>query len=119
MPIDFDLMEVILDSAIIIIYLATFFLILKLSKKLYGGRFTTVIPPLVAGVALLLSQSILTLTTEIFFEEIRNLESFKFGVQVLQLVSGILFVAAFYKFYEIIYATVGFFEEKQEKTRMR
>ncbi len=99
----------VIDVVSILIYTITFYQLLNLTKKLYGGRFTSLIPPLSVGIYLLLIKSILVFITRLLFPAFSQLSSFLLGIQTLTIIAGLFFLTAFYQLYQISFATTGFF----------
>ncbi|HLD59688.1 MAG TPA: hypothetical protein VI912_01735 [Candidatus Bilamarchaeaceae archaeon] len=79
------------------------FLLVALIKKLYGGKFTSVIPYLVAAVFVMFLSSFIEL-----FGVMINGNIISFTTQPLHIIVGILLLAAVYQLYLMNYATAGF-----------
>jgi len=82
----------------------------KITKKIYGGKFTSLLPPLLAGVALLFFMQILE--SIFLFSQLHNEMASMVSLQVIQLVSGILFIKSTYQFYQMGFATSGIYKGK-------
>jgi hypothetical protein len=83
----------------------------SLTKRLYGGKFTSVLPPLIASLALLLFIQILEFSFGYLTPYAETME-FVFGVQMLQILAGVFLINALYRLYQINFATSGFFGGK-------
>ena len=83
----------------------------KVARKLYGGRFTAALPPLLGAITLLALQQMLTT----FFALMGGVHADKavvFSLHTLQVLAGILLLQAMYLVYQISFATAGFLEGK-------
>ena len=110
--IDISTLHTLLDIFTIVLFLIASYNIYKLAQKLYGGRFTTLLPQLFAGVCLLLGKATIELIGKLWAPEIVKTPVFFFGIQGLQIAAGMLFLSAFYYLYQISFATEGFMGKK-------
>lgn len=104
-----------ISSLIIVVYFVALYKIFILTEKIYGGRFSSLIPYLSAGTALLLLKAIFDGVMKFLFPAFHELIAFQAGMDTIQIIAGLFFLSAFYQLYHIRFATVGFFEKK--KTR--
>lgn len=84
----------------------------NLTQKLYGGKFTSVMPPLLGAIALLFFSQLIDLVFE--FTPVASTDAFIFSIQAFQLFSGLLFIDAIYKVYQIGFATSGFVRVRRD-----
>lgn len=106
-----ELFDLILDFILVVLFGYSFYLGFVITKKLYGGRFTSALPPLVGAVAVLFMQRLVEFIFEFIGGEEAEIE-FLFGLQILQVAAGFLLIAALYKLYQAGFATSGFFGGK-------
>lgn len=105
--------EFILHVALFVLFGYLIYFSFQLTKKLYGGRFTAVLPPLIGAISILLSIQVIEAVFEFVPLMSHEAESFiTFITQVLLIVSGVLFVEVIYSLYKIGFATSGFFGGK-------
>lgn len=78
----------------------------KLVKKLYGGRFTAVLPYLLMAVVLLFGMQILDIIRDL--NPVIDTHLYLHGMQVLQLLAGFFLISALYQVYQVRFATEGF-----------
>lgn len=98
-----------LSAAAIVVFGVAAVMCYRLVKKLYGGKFTSVLPYLLMAVVLLLGMQVLHLMGEflgIYLAESSHL--YQQGIQVLQLLAGFFFISALYHLYQVRFATEGF-----------
>lgn len=111
-----EMINLLLDGLVIVIYFVALYKIFTLTKKIYGGRFSNLIPHLSAGTSLLLLNSIfegMTRPNLIIFQDVAV---FQVGLDTIQIIAGLFFLSAFYQLYNIRFITEGFFE-KTSKNR--
>jgi hypothetical protein len=101
----------IIDIIAIVISIYTLYLGFRVTKKLYGGKFTSVLPPLMGSFALIFLKAILEIIFETFVHELSESLIFTFSIQILQVVAGILLINALYQLYQVSFATAGFIEK--------
>ncbi len=91
----------------------------QIAQNFKGGKFTSAIPYLLLATALIGGMEIIHFIRE-FIPSLHNLY-FEYGIQVVQLTSGIFFVMALYRIYQIRYSTEGFvaMEDKKDGRRNR
>ena len=84
---------------------------ITLTKKLYGGRFSSTLPYLIAGVFLIFLMVIFDIFI-FFWIPPTTIEAdtylLKSSIKIFAIVAGILLLTACYKLYLIKYATAGF-----------
>ena len=100
----------IVDIVAILISIYSLYLGFKLTKKLYGGKFTSVLPPLIGSFALIFLKAIFEMVFETLLPELGESLIFVFSIQMLQVVAGILLINALYQLYQVSFATAGFIE---------
>lgn len=98
----------------IAVYFVALYNIFVLTKKIYGGRFSSLLPYLSAGTALLLLKAIFEGVSQSLFPVFQEIEAFHAGLGVIQIMAGVFFLSAFYQLYHIRFATVGFLEKKKK-----
>ena len=108
---ELELIDNILDIAAILISAYSLYLGFKLTKKLYGGKFTSVLPPLIGSFALIFLKAVFEIAFEALFQELGESLIFIFSIQMLQVVAGILLLNALYQLYQVSFATAGFIEK--------
>lgn len=102
----------IISSLIILIYFVALYKIFILTKNIYGGRFSSLIPYLSAGTALLLLKAVFEGVMKFLFPAFYEIAAFQAGLNTIQIIAGLFFLSAFYQLYHIRFATVGFLEKK-------
>ena len=108
--------DLIINGLAIIVYFVALYKIFILTKKIYGGKFSSLIPQLSAGTSLLLLRATFVGGTQPFLPFLREIGAYQAGLNVIQIIAGIFFISVFYQLYHIRFATAGFFE-KAEKSR--
>ena len=106
--VELGLLDNIVDIVAILISVYSLYLGFRLTKKLYGGKFTSVLPPLIGSFALIFLKAILELVFETLLPELGESLIFIFSIQMLQVVAGILLLNALYQLYQVSFATSGF-----------
>lgn len=96
----------ILDITIIVVFAIAAVMAFRLSKKLYGGRFTNALPYLMIAIVLLLAMPVLHWIGHLL--DLGHSMDFMFGMQSLQILAGIFFIWALYNIYQTRFATEGF-----------
>src|SRR3989344_5614318 len=94
--VEISIVHTLVDIFTILVFFIASYNIYKLAKKMYGGRFTSLLPQLFAGVCLLLGKAIIELIAKVRAPEIVGMDAFFFGIQGLQIAAGMLFLSAFY-----------------------
>ena len=105
-----EIIEILFSPLLIAFFGYCLYLGLKITKKMYGGRFTTVLPPLLGATTLLLGIQVLHFAFN--FSPIHETDFFLILTQMLQLGAGLLLIKAVYSLYQIGFATTGFFGGK-------
>ena len=101
----------IVDIVAILISIYSLYLGFKLTKKLYGGKFTSVLPPLIGSFGLIFLKAVFEIVFETLLPELGEGLIFVFSIQMLQIVAGILLLNALYQLYQVSFATAGFIEK--------
>lgn len=97
----------ILSTVAVVVFGIAAVMTFKLVKKLYGGRFTAVLPYLLMAVMLLLGMQVLCLIGD-FARTLGESALYLHGIQVLQLLAGFFLISALYQIYQVRFATEGF-----------
>lgn len=103
--------DLVIDSLAMIVFFVALYKIFTLTKKIYGGRFSSLIPQLSAGTSLLLLNSIFEGAAQPIFPIFQDIPAFQAGLDAIQITAGIFFLSVFYQLYHIRFATSGFFGE--------
>ena len=107
-----ETVDLIIGGLSIIVYFFALFKIFVLTKKIYGGRFSSLIPQLSAGTSLLLLRAVFEGGAQSIFPFFREIGAYQAGLDVIQIIAGIFFISVFYQLYHIRFATTGFFANK-------
>ena len=110
--VSIETVDLVIDGLAIIVYFVALYKIFTLTKKIYGGRFSSLIPHLSAGTSLLLLKAIFEGGAQSLFPFLREIGAFQAGLNVIQIIAGIFFISVFYQLYHIRFVTAGFFEKK-------
>ena len=110
---DIEALNLLIVELAIIVYFVALYKIFVLTKKIYGGKFSSLIPYLSAGTALLLLKSIFNGVAKLIFPAFQEMGAFQAWLDVTQIMAGIFFLSAFYHLYHIRFATIGFIEKKE------
>ena len=105
-----DIVNIGLGLLLLVFWGYILYLILDVSSSGYGGKYTTVLPYLLGGFAVLFTFQAVEVGYDLLLTGNPG-EPFFFGLQTLQLIAGLLFVLAVYQLYQIEYATTGFFSD--------
>jgi len=84
------------------------------SRKLFGGKFTAVIPYLFAGIGLLFAQNFLLLFLGLIGPNICEMGPVIYMTGVMQIIAGFFFLSTLYHMYQMEYALRGFIKEEVE-----
>lgn len=108
-------MLLVIDLGVSILLIALYLFLLskacKISHKFYGSSLTNIMPLINAGIALLFARWSLDFIVEILNHWFSiNYINFMYGIDMLQFVSGLFFLTALYKLYQIRYMTEGFID---------
>ena len=109
--VELGFIDNIVDIIAILISIYSLYLGFKLTKKLYGGKFTSVLPPLIGSFALIFLKAIFEIVFETLLPELSESLIFVFSIQMLQIMAGILMITALYQLYQVSFATAGFIEK--------
>ncbi|MBS3100689.1 hypothetical protein A2641_00990 [Candidatus Nomurabacteria bacterium RIFCSPHIGHO2_01_FULL_37_25] len=109
--VELEFIDNIVDIVAILISVYSLYMGFRLTKKLYGGKFTSVLPPLIASFALIFMKAIFELIFENLLPELGESLVFIFSIQMLQIIAGILLINALYQLYQVSFATAGFIEK--------
>jgi len=107
-----EVLNLLIGGLLIIVYFVALYRVFVLTKTIYGGRFSSLIPPLSAGTALLLLKAVFEGVTQPLFPVFQEIEAFQAGLGIIQIMAGIFFLSAFHQLYHIRFATVGFLGKK-------
>lgn len=99
--------DLILDILLVLIFGIATSQAFRLSKKLYGGRFTTALPYLAISLAILFIMPLILLIVG-WYLPIKNSVEYWAGLLAVQIVAGIFLLNALYQIYESKFATEGF-----------
>ncbi len=102
---------VFLHAIAMIVYVIAIIMCYRLSKKLYGGRYTSSLPYFLASMSLFLGMVILD-QVDLFFSELNSSSAYLYSIQALQLMAGVFLILALYQIYQLRYMTEGFKEVK-------
>ena len=100
--------EVILDLLNMGAYAVVLMLGVSLTKKLYGGKFTSALPYLLAAIFLIFFGNILNIFIFFWFPTTAKTQVLKASIQIITIIAGTMLLMASYKLYLMRYATAGF-----------
>lgn len=89
---------------------------ITLTKKLYGGKFSSTLPYLLAAIFLIFLGNIFNIFMFFWFPTTPTTQALKTSIQILTIIAGIMLISASYKLYLLRYATAGFIK-KDKKDR--
>ena len=104
-------LDLLLDLTVVILLGYSLYFGFKLTKKLYGGRFTSVLPELIGVITLLFIQRLIEAIFEFLPREAGNIE-FIFALQTLQIMAGVFLIRLLHQLYQTGFATSGIFRGK-------
>jgi len=82
---------------------------ISLTRKLYGGKFTSSLPYLISGIFLIFVMVIFDIFIFFWIPSITaETQLLKSSIDILAIVSGLFLIVASYKLYLLKYATEGF-----------
>lgn len=87
---------------------------IPLSRRLFGGKFTAIIPYLFAGIALLFAQHFVLLFLGPISPEICALQPVEYATGIMQIIAGMFFLNVLYHMYQMEYAMRGFIDEEEK-----
>ncbi|MBS3068124.1 hypothetical protein J4450_05450 [Candidatus Micrarchaeota archaeon] len=103
--------EIILDLLSLGTYAVTLMLGITLTKKLYGGKFTSALPYLLAAIFLIFFVNILNIFIFFWFPTTATTQVLKASIQIIVIIAGVMLLMASYKIYLLKYATTGFLKK--------
>ncbi len=105
------LSAMVLHLVLMVVFAYALYLGYTTAKKMYGGRLTSVLPPFVGAIALMFFMHAFELVFS--FTPAHDAEFLHIGMQMLQLVAGLLFITGLNQLYQVGFATSGFWEAKK------
>ncbi len=104
----------IFDLMTFFVLAAAFYLCAKVSKKLYGGKFTSALPYLLVSITLRMVASLLELAFSLSLPSTTDIDApYLIGIQLIVMVSNVFILMAVYQIYMTHFVTEGFVEGKQ------
>ncbi len=103
--------EVILDLLNLGAYAIVLMLGITHTKKLYGGKFTSALPYLLAAIFLIFFGNILNIFIFFWFPTTATTQVLKASIQIIVIIAGVMLLMASYKMYLLRYATAGFLKK--------
>ena len=101
----YAIVELIIQTIFTILFGYALLFGINLAKKMYGGRFTVILPSLIGVISLLFIMQ--TLRFIFVFTPLAANTSFIFSLQLMQIIAGFLLLNMISHLYQIGFATSG------------
>lgn len=108
----YPIVELIIQTIFTIIFGYALLFGVNLAKKMYGGKFTIILPSLIGVISILFIMQ--TLRFIFVFTPLSTNISFSTSLQVMQIIAGFLLLNMIYQLYQIGFATSGIFGGKSK-----
>lgn len=104
----------IFDLITFVVLSAAFYLCTKVTKKFYGGSFTSALPYLLISIALRMVSSLLALALGMALPGTAEIDApYLLGIQIIVVISNVFILMAIYQIYITHFVTQGFVEGKK------
>lgn len=108
----YAIVELIIQTIFTMIYGYALLFGINLAKKMYGGRFTVILPALIGVISLMFIMQ--TLRFMFVFTPLAENVSFSISLQLIQIIAGFLLLSMIYDIYQMGFATSGIFGGKNK-----